>query len=470
MREQDRNKDKNRNKSRSKNRNNNRPKDNYKSRSKEKNTNKNNAKNKHDFFLLWLTQTFSSLGSAMTGYALVIWSYSQKGSALMTALLMVCTYTPYVLLSIFAGALSDRWDKKKTMLVCDTAAAATTVLTLALLHLDMLRIWHLYLMNVINGLMNTIQQPASEVAVTRLLPKEYYQKAGGLRYISGALNSILTPVIATAVLGIAGIDAVIAFDLFSFATAFFVLLWFIRIPQAEQAAEEKESLMQSVSEGIAYLKKERGIFHLILFLAAINLVASIYEAALPAMILSRNGGSQKALGMVQTVIGVSMLLGGIVALLAKEPKSRVRVICNCLLFSMSFENFMLALGQNPVVWCIGGFLGWMSIPLMNANLDAVMRLRIPENIQGRIYAVRNSFQFFTIPIGYCAGGLLVDTVFEPFMASREQGSIFIKLFGSGKGSGAAFLFLVLAFSGIAVCLYFRRDKAIWKLEACHENR
>lgn len=54
--------------------------------------------------------------------------------------------------------------------------------------------------------MNTIQQPASEVAVTRLLPEEYYQKAGGLRYISGALNSILTPVFATAVLGIAGND------------------------------------------------------------------------------------------------------------------------------------------------------------------------------------------------------------------------------------------------------------------------
>ena len=71
------------------------------------------------FLLLWLTQSFSGLGSAMTSYALVIWSYTQKGSALMTALLMVSSYAPYVLLSIFAGALSDRWNKKATMLVCD---------------------------------------------------------------------------------------------------------------------------------------------------------------------------------------------------------------------------------------------------------------------------------------------------------------------------------------------------------------
>ena len=54
------------------------------------------------YLLLWSTQSFSGLGSAMTGYALVIWSYTQKGSALMTALLMVSSYAPYVLLSIFA--------------------------------------------------------------------------------------------------------------------------------------------------------------------------------------------------------------------------------------------------------------------------------------------------------------------------------------------------------------------------------
>ena len=427
------------------------------------------------FLLLWLTQAFSGLGSAMTGYALVIWSYSQKGSALMTALLMVCTYAPYIVFSIFAGALSDRWDKKKTMLVCDTAAAATTLAVLVLLRKDMLQIWHLYLMNMINGLMNTVQQPASEVAVTRLLPEKHYQKVGGLRYFSSSVNSILTPVIATAVLGLAGMNAVIAFDLFSFTVAFFVLLFVIRIPaggnvqekpdaQEEQEKQEKPGLLKAAGEGIAYLKKERGIFDLILFLAAINFVASIYQAAFPAMLLSRNGGSEKALGLVNAVIGAATLAGSVIASCVKAPESRVRVICNCLLFSMSFENFMLALGRTPFVWCIGGFLGWIMIPLMSTNLDAIMRLRIPESIQGRVYSVRNSLQFFTIPAGYFLGGLLVDTVFEPLMAAQGSDSFLAFLFAAGKGSGAAFLFFVIAFLGIGVCLYFRRDKHIWELE------
>lgn len=425
---------------------------------------RNTLREMKNFLLLWATQSFSGLGSAMTSYALVIWSYTQKGSALMTAFLMVSSYAPYVLLSIFAGALSDKWNKKITMLACDTIAALTTVIMLILLKLDMLQIWHLYLINAVNGLMNTVQQPASEVATTRVLPEKYYQKVGGLRYLSSSLNSIMTPVIATAVLGIAGMGAVVTFDLFSFSIAFITLVFFIRIPEKNQREEEREKLLDSSKKGITYLKKERGIFDLILFLAAINLVASIYDAAFPAMLLSRNGGGEKVMGLVNAVIGASTLLGSILASLSKEPKSRVRVICNCLLLSMSTENFLLAFGRTPVIWCIGGFLGWIAIPLMSANLDAIMRLRVPEQMQGRVYSVRNSLQFFTIPVGYFLGGFLVDRVFEPIMERQSNGSILVQLFGTGKGSGAAFLFFVIAFAGVGVCLYFRQDKHIRELE------
>ena len=61
------------------------------------------------YLLLWSTQSLSGLGSAMTNFALVIWLYQRSGSALETALLSICSYAPYVLTSIFAGALSDRW-------------------------------------------------------------------------------------------------------------------------------------------------------------------------------------------------------------------------------------------------------------------------------------------------------------------------------------------------------------------------
>ena len=415
------------------------------------------------YLILWLTQMLSGLGSGMTGYALVIWSYGQEGSALKTALLMVCSYAPYVLCSIFAGALSDRWNKKKTMLVCDALAALSTVAVWALIKTDSLRIWHLYVVNVFAGLMNTVQQPASEVATTALLPEEYYQRVGALSYLSSSVNGILKPILATAFLGLFGLDAVLAFDLATFAAAFFVLLLFIRIPGTPRH-DAPASLIDEAKQGLNWLRRHAGILHLMLFLAAINLVASMYDAAFPAMMLSRQGGSEKVMGTVNAVIGLSTLLGSLVATALKPPRSRVRVIMATLFISMCTENLLLALGRGGWVWCVGGFLGWFFIPLMNANLNAIMRLHIPIELQGRVYAARNSLQFFTIPVGFLLGGALVDYAFEPLMAAQSAQSPLTALFGTGKGSGAACFFLVLWVLGIAVCLMFRRDRAIWSLE------
>jgi len=422
----------------------------------------NDLKEMRNFLLLWFTQLISGLGSAMTAYALVIWSYTQAGSALRTALLMVCSYAPYVICSIFAGALSDRWDKKKTMLACDALAALSTLIVLGLLKQDALRIWHLYIVNGVSGLMNTFQQPASEVATSALLKPEYYQKVGGLRYLSNALNSILTPIITTAIMGLWGIGTVIVIDLVSFTAAFLVLLVFIPIPGIEPE-KTQESLLRSAAEGVRWLKANPGIFHLMLFLAGINLVASMYNAAFPAMVLSK--ASETAMGTVNSVVGIAMLLGSILASFMPAPKSRVKAIWWCLMISMCTENLLLAIGNSTWVWCLGAFLGWITIPLMSTNLEAVNRLNIPVEIQGRVFAARNSFQFFTIPLGYFLGGILVDGVFEPVMAMQRGESLPVRLFGSGKGSGAAFLFAVLWLMGIAICMLFRGDKHIRELEA-----
>ena len=133
------------------------------------------------YLTLWLTQSLSTLGSSMTSFALVLWSYQAQGSALTTALLSVCSYAPYVLVSIFAGALSDRWDKKATMLASDAFAALCTLSVLLLSSAGRLAIWHLYVLNALTGLMNSVQQPASDVAVTLLTPKRHYQRVSGLR-------------------------------------------------------------------------------------------------------------------------------------------------------------------------------------------------------------------------------------------------------------------------------------------------
>lgn len=428
------------------------------------NTLKNFLNEIRNFGILWITQSFSSLGSSMTNFALILWSYQERGSALTTAILSVCSYAPYVLMSIFAGALSDKWNKKVTMLVCDSFAALCTVGVWLLFRMGRLEIWHLYCLNALNGLMNTIQQPAADVTITLITPKKHYQLASGMRSFSNSLVSVLTPMAATALFSLVNLEAVIAFDLLTFLAAFIALLWFVRIPKVENAEAEEENILQAAKKGLDYLKKNRGILDLIFFLAAINLIASIYNAALAPMLLSREGGGEIALGAVNTMSGIAMLAGSLLASCLPEPKSRVRVICNTLLLSMSTENFILAFGRSVPVWCFGAVLGWISIPVMNANMDVLFRKTIPVTIQGRVYAARNTLQFFTIPVGYLLGGWLVDQVFEPFMARQQAHSLFLQAFGTGKGSGAALLFFAIAIPGVLVCLIFRKDKNIWALE------
>lgn len=415
------------------------------------------------FFIVWSTQNLSILGSAMTGFALVIWSYQQQGSALTTALLSVCSYAPYVLLSVFAGGLGDRWNKRKTMALCDAFAALTTLTVLALLRTGRLEIWHLYVLNALGGLMNTIQNPVSEVVVTLLTPKDQVQRVSGLLSLSSSLVSLLSPVFATAVLTLFGVEAVILFDLATCAAAVLTLVFWVRIPEAPAPAE-KAPLMQSAREGLRWLRDNRGVLDLILFLAAINLIASVYNAALAPMVLSRSGGGETALGVVQTFTGIANLAGSVMVTLLPAPKSRVRVICDSLLFSMSTENLLLALGRSPGVWCFGAVLGWVFIPVMGTNLEALLRLHIPVELQGRVYAARNTLQFFTIPVGYLLGGWLVDSVCEPLMAGLTGDALLVRLLGEGKGSGAALVFLVIAAAGVLVCLGFRRDRHLWALE------
>lgn len=415
-----------------------------------------NNKKKHtlyplkDFLILWSTQSVSQLGSSMTAYALTLWLYEKTGSSLSTAALTICSYAPYVLMSIFAGALTDRFNKKKTMIVCDVLAVCCTITVFILFRTDRLMVWHLYALNAISGLMNTAQQPASEVAMTLIVPKEYYQRTSGLRSLSRSLNSILNPLIATALYSFVGLNGVIATDVGSFVIAFVALQFFVKIP--EYAGEKEERILVLAKEGLQFLKDNPMIMTLILFMSGVNLVASAFDASLPGYVLPNPKGGQTILGIVTSCSGVAMIAGSLLVSVLPKPKDRIRVIYLTMLFSLGAENFLLSFSREPVLWCIGQIIGWILVPIMDANLEVILRTTIPVELQGRVYACRNTLQFFTIPIGLFLGGLMVDEVCEPLMASYGNGSVLNILFGTGKGSGAALNMFLLGVSGVLICI------------------
>lgn len=411
---------------------------------------KNHRSELRDFWVLWSTQSISQLGSSITAFALTLWLYEKTGSSLSTAALTICSYAPYVIMSIFAGALTDRFDKKKTMLSCDVFAAICTIIVFVLFRTNCLAVWHLYVLNGVSGLMNTVQQPASEVAMTLVIPEKYYQKTSGLRSLSRSLISILNPLIATSLYALAGLNAVIAVDIGSFAVAFAALLFFIKIPESGSAKEE--NILYLAKGGLVFLKENPLLMALILFMSGVNFVASAFDAALPGYVLPNPKGGSSVLGIVTSCAGIAMILGSLLVSILPKPKDRVRIIYLTMLFSLSTENFLLAFSREPVLWCIGQVIGWILVPIMSANMDVILRTSIPVELQGRVYACRNTFQFFTIPIGLFIGGFMVDNVCEPFMRIYGDVSILKACFGTGKGSGAALMMFILGVSGSLICI------------------
>ncbi len=420
------------------------------------------------FILLWISQAISGLGSAMTAFGLGLWAFGQKGNAMSMVSLSFFSYMPYVLISFAAGTLADRWKKKGIMLTCDTIAAMGSLTVLALLTAGKLQIWHLYLVNLVIGCMNAFQQPASMVAVTLLTPRKYYTNISGMQAFSNSVNAILTPSLAAALMALGGIRLVLAVDLISFGAAFITLAWFIHIPeeQLEKAGGEAESFLQQCLDGIHYLRQKRVVWDLILFFALVNLLSSMAgNSLMPAMILSRTGNNQKLLGIVSSCLGVGTMAGSLVAAAGKPPKSRKRAIFLSCGLSFLLCDVLWGLGRSWQVWAVAALAGNFPLPILNASLSAVLREKIPVHMQGRAFSVQATFQFFTIPMGYLAGGLLADYVFEPFMGGGSRGkALFTPLVGSGKGSGMALIFLITGLVGLLINLAALKNKVFDELD------
>lgn len=163
-----------------------------------------------------------------------------------------------------AGTLADRWNKKRIMLLTDLAAACGTITVLVLYSFSILRIWHLYVINCLLSFMNAFQTPASFVATSLLVPREHYTRVSGLQSFSGSVVSILAPALGSCLLAFGGMTMVLVCDLVSFSVAFFVLLFFIRIPEIEHTEEKnRESFLRSCLDGIHYLWEHTALLPLI---------------------------------------------------------------------------------------------------------------------------------------------------------------------------------------------------------------
>lgn len=418
------------------------------------------------YIILWLSQSVSGFGSSITGFALVLWAYGQSHSAMSVSLMSFCNYVPYIIISIFVGDFIDKHRKKTIMLVSDSIAAAGSLAVLAFLLTGHLAVWNIYVINIIIGVTNAFQQPASAVATGRLVPKEKISNVSGMNSFSNNLIVVFSPMLAAFLFAVGGLPIILLLDLMSFACAFCVLLFFIVIPEPPQE-KKSSSPFAGIAEGFAFLKKEKGILYIMLTMAFINFFSRLtYENILSPMILARSSGNSITLGIVNACMGIGGIVGGIVVSVKKESRHKAVAIYASAALSFLFGDLMMAVGRNTFWWSVAAIAASLPIPFIMANQNAILYRKIPFVMQGRVFAVRNAIQYSTIPVGIILGGYLADYVFEPFMASENEiAGMLEKIVGNGAGSGMAAMFLCTGVCGFVVSIASCRNKEIKKLDS-----
>ena len=420
---------------------------------------KNIIKELRSFLLLWSSQTVSSLGTAMTEFALIVWIYRQAETVTSTTLLTLCSFAPTILFRFAAGAIADRLDKKRIMLLTDLFAACGTFSIYLLYSFSALRVWHLYFINVLLSFMNAFQEPAAFVATSLLVPEEHYTRAGGLQGISGAAVSILAPALGAGILASGGLKVVLICDLCSFFVAFIVLQFFIRIPKVEGSEkEQKEPFRKTCTEGFRFLRSHTIMFHLILFMTMVNFLAKMSnDGLLTPFVLARTGNNQQVLGAVQSCVALGVMAGSLIVTWMKPVKNKLKLIGITTAFVFS-GNIFQGLSQHPMIWCAAALGSYAMAAIMNAHMTVFIREQTPLEMQGRVFSAESTLKNCAIPLGLFLGGLLADHVFEPFMRSDSTLQRWlIQFFGDSAGAGIAVQFIIAGVLGILLCLAYLKS-------------
>jgi MFS family permease len=407
------------------------------------------------FLIVAVGQFVSIVGSAMSQYAITIWSWEfltkikpVDDPATAMALVAFFSFAPTVFFSPIAGALVDRWNRKLVMMMVDIAALLAAIVIFLLYTSGQLEVWHLYLTGAFVASFRAFHFPAYSASISLMVPKAQYARADALLGLTESLSTIFAPLIAGVLLGITGITGILIIDIVSFSAAL-ITLSIVYIPQpavTEAGHEGKGSLLHEAAYGFRYIFRRPSLLGLQLVFFFGNLLGSMTFTLLAPMILSRTNNDNLALASVQSAFGVGAVVGGLTLAWWGGLKRRVHGVLGGWFLTSLFGSIGLGLGQILPVWIVGGFLASLVGVYINASNQAIWQTKVPPDLQGRVFSARLLIAQIVGPIGVLIAGPLADKIFEPAM--REGGSLagtFGGLVGVGPGAGMA---LILVITGI----------------------
>ncbi len=362
------------------------------------------------FTILWLGQVLSLLGSAMTWFSFTLWAWRTTGSATALSTVSFFAFLPSVLLAPIAGTFVDRWNRKLVMMLSDAATALGTLTVLILYTTNHLQLWHIYIVSILAGFFTAFQYPAFTAAMTTMLPKKQYTRAGGMLGLSTALSGILAPVFAAALLGVIDMSGIMVIDLITFLAAFATLAW-IDVPQPLRSKvgwESRGSIWQETQFGFRYIRERPNLLGLVALFGAANTFLAIGATLIAPLVLGKTGENASALASVQSVGAIGGVVGGGLLSLWGGPRRRIHGVLlggigACLLGIVS-----LGLGRAILVWSIGSFFFSFFEPFVEGGNLAIWQAKVEADVQGRVFSARRLLVQIPYLIGILIAGPLAE--------------------------------------------------------------
>ncbi len=405
------------------------------------------------FTIVWLGQIVSVLASNMSGFALTIWAFKMTGSATVLGLVQLSFILPFLLISPFAGAMVDRYNRKLMMMVSDLGAVVATTGILILNAAGILEIWHMCAASIIFGTSGAFQWPAYMAAISVMVPKEQYGRANGMMSLIDSGPAVFSPMLAGALLPLIGLTGILVIDVVTFFLAIGALLG-VHVPAPELTEEGqagKGNLTKEAVYGFKYIFARRSLLSLLLVILSLNLMGGLSQSLVAPMLLLRTNNNSASLGVVQSAFAVGGVLGGLIVSAWGGFKKRIRGMLIGWGFYALFGLILFGLGRSLYVWIPMALLSAMTFPLTQSASNAIWQSKVAPDIQGRVFSARRLIAWLMDPIMPVVSGLAADYVMEPGMRAQSGlGNSFGWLVGSGPGSGMSLQFLVSGLLYLAV--------------------
>ena len=373
-----------------------------------------------DFRLLWLGQGISLFGDQFYLVGLPWLALRITGSGLALGTVLMVAGGARATFQLVGGALSDRFSPRTLMLGSNIVRAIVTIAITAVVLADVTRLWHLYILALIFGVVDGFFVPAYMSVVPRLVTDELLPAGNALLRGTARFMGLVGPAMAGLVISQQSLGMAFAIDAGTFVCAT-ATVWLMKPQRADTDAEAEtkraaslssaglKGLFKSIADGLRYAWNQPLIRALFFFLAAIEFSfvgpSSVGLASLAKTRFEAEGAA--ALGWMLSAFGGGMLVGMLVA-------GSIKVVRRRGLLAIG-GTFVLGLGLTlvgvapHVVWaCITlAFVG-LGGGLGNIMILALIQSKTDKQMLGRVMGLLLFAASVLEPLSYALAGLAAD--------------------------------------------------------------